>query len=226
MYTITDRPVYRPDQAVKYKLWVGYAKYDLPEEASPFAGRSFLVEIHNPKGEKVVAETKKADQYGGFDGAVESAGRRHAGRLQRSIKPQGVGDDVEPGQILGGGTFRVEEYKKPEFEVTVDAPADPVMLGEKIEGKITAKYYFGSPVTKAKVKYKIERTAADERWYPPAPWDWLYGGGYWWFACDYDWYPGWSRWGCMRPIPFWWPLRSCRRNWLPNGKWKSAPTAR
>ena len=88
---------------------------------------------------------------------------------------------------------------------TVDAPADPVMLGEKIEAKITAKYYFGSPVTKAKVKYKIERTTADQRWYPPAPWDWLYGGGYWWFAADYDWYPGWNRWGCMRPIPFWWP---------------------
>ena len=31
---ITDRPVYRPDQAVKYKFWVDYAKYDLPEEAS------------------------------------------------------------------------------------------------------------------------------------------------------------------------------------------------
>ena len=61
VYTITDRPVYRPDQAVKYKFWVGYAKYDLPEEASSFAGRSFLVEIHNPKGEKVLAETKKAD---------------------------------------------------------------------------------------------------------------------------------------------------------------------
>ncbi len=33
------------------------------------------------------------------------------------------------------------------------------MLGEKIEATITAKYYFGSPVTKAKVKYKIERTS-------------------------------------------------------------------
>ena len=42
--------------------------------------------------------------------------------------------------------FRVEEYKKPEFEVTVDAPTEPVMLGEKITATIRAKYYFGSPV--------------------------------------------------------------------------------
>ena len=40
------------------------------------------------------------------------------------------------------------------------------MLGEKIEATITAKYYFGSPVTKAKVKYKINRTTHSEQWYP------------------------------------------------------------
>ena len=107
--------------------------------------------------------------------------------------------------MLGGGSFRVEEYKKPEFEVTVDAPAEPVMLGEKISATIKAKYYFGSPVTQAKVKYTINRTSYNERWYPPMPWDWFYGPGYWWFGYDYNWYPGWRHWGCLRPVPFWWP---------------------
>ena len=106
---------------------------------------------------------------------------------------------------LGGGSFRVEEYKKPEFEVTVEAPKEPVMLGEKITATIQAKYYFGSPVTQAKVKYKVMRTSQTEPWYPAGAWDWLYGRGYWWFACDYAWYPGWRHWGCRRPIPFWWP---------------------
>ena len=79
------------------------------------------------------------------------------------------------------------------------------MLGEKISATIKAKYYFGSPVTKAKVKYKIYRTVYDQQWYPWGPWDWLYGPGYWWFAYDYDWYPGWHNWGCLRPLPIWWP---------------------
>ena len=35
------------------------------------------------------------------------------------------------------------------------------MLGEKITATIKAKYYFGSPVTKAKVKYKVKRTSHD-----------------------------------------------------------------
>ena len=79
------------------------------------------------------------------------------------------------------------------------------MLGEKITATIKAKYYFGSPVTKAKVKYKVNRTSYNERWYPVGPWDWFYGPGYWWFAYDYAWYPGWQHWGCLRPMPFWWP---------------------
>ena len=40
------------------------------------------------------------------------------------------------------------------------------MLGEKITATIKAKYYFGSPVAKAKVKYKVYRTAYDQQWYP------------------------------------------------------------
>ena len=74
-----------------------------------------------------------------------------------------------PLNAIGGNHFRVEEYKKPEFEVTVDAPTEPVMLGEKITATIKAKYYFGSPVTKAKVKYKVLRTSYTDDWYPRRP---------------------------------------------------------
>ncbi|VAX40318.1 alpha-2-macroglobulin domain protein, partial [hydrothermal vent metagenome] len=112
-------------------------------------------------------------------------------------------------RVGGGGRFRVEEYKKPEFEVTIDAPKEPVMLGEKITATITAKYYFGAPVTHAKVKYKITRTNYNQQWYPYAKWDWFYGPGYWWFADNYDFYPGWRIWNsCFRPIPPWWGHRS------------------
>ena len=78
------------------------------------------------------------------------------------------------------------------------------MLGEKVPATIKANYYFGGPVAQAKVKYKITRTTADERWYPAARWDWLFGSGYWWFAADSSWYPGWSSWGMHRPAAWWW----------------------
>ncbi len=189
-FAITDRPVYRPGQTVEFKFWVRQAQYD-PDDKSTFAHQSFAVEIHNPKGEKVYSETLTADDYGGIAGKFELPADATLGQYQLHVVNR------------GGGTFRVEEYKKPEFEVTVEAPTEPVMLGEKITATIRAKYYFGSPVTNATVKYKVLRSEHTARWYPPGPWDWLYGPGYWWFAYDYDWYPGWRDWGCRRPAPWW-----------------------
>jgi len=191
VYTITDRPVYRPGQPVRFKFWVAHARYDQPD-ASDFAHKTFTVEIHNPKGEKVLTRNFESDAFGGFDGSLELSSDAALGVYQLLVTNH------------GGGTFRVEEYKKPEFEVNVEAPTKPVMLGEKVPATIKAKYYFGSPVALAKVKYKITRTAAAEGWYPSGRWDWLFGPGYWWFAADYSWYPGWSRWGIARPAPWWW----------------------
>jgi hypothetical protein len=194
VFTITDRPVYRPDQSVKFKFWVRHAQYD-KEDTSQFADKTFSIEIHNPKGEKVLAKSIKADKFGGLEGEYLLPADATLGVYQLYVKNH------------GGGAFRVEEYKKPEFEVTVDAPTEPIMLGEKITATINAKYYFGSPVVNAKVKYKVLRTSRSWTWYPVARWDWLFGRGYWWFCYDYNWYPGWSQWGCEAPYP-WWVWRS------------------
>lgn len=192
VFTITDRPVYRPDQPVKFKFWVRHAKYDM-EDKSAFANRTFKVRIRDPRGETVFEKQYQSDEYGGLDGEY--------------FLPKDAKLGIYSIQIAGhgGGSFRVEEYKKPEFEVTVEAPEEPVMLGEKIEATIRAKYYFGAPVVNARVKYKILRSDHDARWYPMAYWDWFYEPGYWWFAYDYDWYPGWRDWGCRRPHWWWWP---------------------
>jgi alpha-2-macroglobulin len=190
-YAITDRPVYRPGQKVQFKFWLQQAKYDQPD-ASPFANRDFTVEIHDPQGTKVYEQAHKTDKFGGIEGEWPLADDAKLGQYQLRIKDQ------------GGGSFRVEEYKKPEFEVTVKAPTEPVALGEKITATIQAKYYFGAPVTQARVKYKVQRATHSATWYPPRPWDWLYGRGYGWQGYDYAWYPGWSQWGCVRPVPPWW----------------------
>ncbi|MDB5385939.1 MAG: hypothetical protein JWM11_1585 [Planctomycetaceae bacterium] len=194
VFSITDRPVYRPSQPVKFKIWVRHTKYDQPD-TSDYAGREFRIVIANGQGEEVFNQVLKTDEFAGLEGEYLLPKDAKLGQYNIELRDQNFG---------GGGNFRVEEYKKPEFEVTVDAPTEPVQLGEKITATIKAKYFFGAPVTQAKVKYKIMRTKHTEQWHPPGRWDWFYGRGYWWFAADYKWYPGWSRWGCNRPYPSWW----------------------
>jgi uncharacterized protein YfaS (alpha-2-macroglobulin family) len=195
LYLITDRPVYRPQQTVKFKAWLTQAQYDR-EGNSPFAGQTLSVEICNPRGEKVLAKSYPADAFGGIDGELALDKEATLGVYSVQVVNH------------GGGSFRVEEYKKPEFEVTVDAPVEPVMLGDRITATVTAKYYFGAPVTEAKVKYKVLRHEHSARWYPRAYWDWFYEPGYWWFAYDYTWYPKWQEWGCFRPMRPWWGWRA------------------
>ncbi|MFT7511710.1 MAG: hypothetical protein ACI9QL_000917 [Candidatus Omnitrophota bacterium] len=194
IYGITDRPVYRPNQTMNVKAWARRAQYDM-ENQSSFAGKQLSFTLYNPKNEKVFSKSVAADAFGGAD--MDWAIPEDAPLGTYRVQFGGAGN----GQI----TFRVEEYKKPEFEVTIDAPVDPVALGEKISATIKADFYFGAPVTKAQVKYKVTRVSHDSRWYPYRPWDWFYGKGYWWFGYDYTWYPGWSNWGCVAPSPWWWP---------------------
>lgn len=195
-YLITDRPVYRPEQSVKYKFWVRQADFARDWGAEMFASKSLTVEIVNPRGEMILNQAVVSDENGGVEGSYELATGATLGTYSVRIKR---GDAY----YSGGGSFRVEEYKKPEFEVVVDAPSEPVMLGEPIDATITAKYYFGSPVTNAQVHYKVTRTKHEDRWYPVGRWDWLYGRGYWWFAPAREWYPGFARWGCLPPLPPW-----------------------
>lgn len=194
-YGITDRPVYRPGQPVKIKFWSRSARYDL-DDVSVYAGKAARVEIHHQQSGKVhEAKNLNADDYGGVELEFELPEDAKLGEYFVRIE----------GSVPGGSiNFRVEEYKKPEYEVTVEGPKEPISLGEKVEATVKATYYHGAPVTEAKVKVKVQRYSHTERWFPAGPWDWLYGRGYWWCGQEYEWYPGWNDWGCVAPPPPWW----------------------
>ncbi len=194
-YGITDRPVYRPAQPVKFKFWLAHASYD-KEGPSPFAGAAVTLLLHDPRGEKIWDKTFTADAYGGVDGEYLLPAGATLGVYQLVVQAHSY--------THGSLPFRVEEYKKPEFEVLVEAPDAPIELGSSFAATIRARYYFGAPVTEATVRYKVTRSGGEDRWFPIGPWDWLYGNGYGWCAYDCEWYPGWRTWGCRRPIALWW----------------------
>ena len=194
-YGITDRPVYRPEQQVHFKFWSRAARHDLGD-VSLFANRKCFIEIHHQSRGKVGELTNlRTDEFGGVEGEWSVPVDAMLGMYQVYLK-----GDVPSGSIH----FRVEEYRKPEFEVSVKAPDEPVQLGGRIEAKVQATYYHGGPVTEGRVKVKVQRFSHSDTWFPGGRWDWLYGEGYWWFGQDYPWYPGWRKWGCVAPVPPWW----------------------
>ena len=187
LYSITDRPVYRPHQEVKWKAWARVVGYDPKLNTHKFANASIQVTIRDPKGEELLKKTYKADDSGAIHDVLMLGDEATLGQYSLQFVWQRT---LKEDEHLGQHQFRVEEYKKPEFEVKVEAPEKPVALGDSFEVKVKADYYFGGPVKQGKVKYKVQRSVHTNRWFPIGRWDWLFGSGYGWRASYYDWYPG------------------------------------
>ena len=161
VFTMTDRPVYRPEHKIQFKSWVRHAKYDHGRRPRRVRQPGFQRSSSAiPRATRSTRRRIKSDAFGGIEGDLTLAKDATLGVYYIQIL------DHTKVHGYGGSTFRLEEYKKPEFEVKVEAPKEPVRLGEKIEATIQAKYYFGAPVTRAKVKYKVTRTRHDNSWYP------------------------------------------------------------
>ena len=202
-FFVSDRPIYRPKQKAEFKFIVGDAQYDAPDD-NRWAGQTVDYQITAPNGDKVAEKRVTLDEYGAFADSFEIPGDAQLGVYNVQLyKKNDSNGNIE--YWLGDGSFRLEEYRKPEFQVTVDAPKDPVALGDSFKAKVNAKYYFGAPVANAIVSYKVTRTNYRSSYYPARYWDWFYGCGYWQFTYDCEWYPGWFRWGCCKLPPFYAP---------------------
>ncbi len=187
-FVVTNQPVYRPGQLVKFSSWSRYVSY-LNNDA--VGEQSVRIQIRDPKNDLVLDKTYTSDRFGAVSDEFSLAQEAGLGVYQIEI--------FNNNRNAGGGYFRVEEYKKPEFEVVVDGPTDVVRLGDTVSATVRADYYYGEPVTDAKVQYKILRYPFVDTWYPPGRWDWLYGNGYGWQGIDRPNLPGWFRWGHRAP---------------------------
>jgi len=191
-YCITDRPVYRPEQTVRFKIWLRQMNNGILENRP---NQNVSITIYDPKGSKVHHVSKHADQYGGLDGEFTLGAEPKLGVYRIHVHGR---------RYAGGQNFRVEEYKKPEFEVTVEPGKTHTKLGDEVTAVIKAEYYFGGPVTDASVKYKVFREEYTHSYYFPGRWDWLYGPGYGWCWYEYPWFGWWGRVRCCRMAPGWW----------------------
>jgi hypothetical protein len=203
-YVITDRPVYRPGATVKFRVWVRNRNNGAYQNASP--GEKMKIEIVDPKNSKMETLHLTTDESGSVTGeyALDETAPLGVYTLQvNDYAPQFYRYGDEP---IAGGLFRVEEYKKPEFEVKVTPATTQARLGEKVSARIEARYYFGAPVALGQVSYKVYREDYHHVYWGPAEYDWLYGAGYGHDYYPYPWFPWWGRWGCFILGDLWpWP---------------------
>lgn len=164
MYPMVNRPVYRPGDTVNGKVILRQRDGG---EWKNVSGAPFRVELYNPKGEQKLNKRMFATKFGAIEFDLDLAVDAALGGWYYYIRSGS-------GNWIGSGSFQVEEYKKPEFEVSVTAPDKPVKLGQAISAGIKAEYYFGGPAAGADVSYKVYRDFYFHSVYFPRRYDWLY----------------------------------------------------
>ncbi len=152
-FAITDRPVYRPGQAREVQV-LGRA---MPATTRP---RPPGLPARNSRSASPIRGAKPRWRRPTRPTLTAASTANSPFRPTPALGEYSLAI-VDRNDVYGGAAFRVEEYKKPEFEVKVDAPQEPARLGDKVTATIRATYYFGGPVTQATVHYKVIRTGHD-----------------------------------------------------------------
>lgn len=159
-YIFTDRTIYRPGQTVYYKgivvknLTSGY--YNTVSQGVA-ANESERVTLKDPNWQNIAKEEKATNEYGSFSGSF-------------TLPTSGLNGTFRIECKHGSTSIRVEEYKRPTFEVEVAQPKEQFRTDQEVEVSGTVKAYAGYAIGEATVKYHVERTASFPWW-----------RSWWWF---------------------------------------------
>ena len=151
-----DRAIYRPGQtvhaaAIVYAMTEGY-KHQVVE------GKRVSVVLRDANNKEVQRVSAVTDQFGTCSADLTLPSTGLTGQFSLVVN----------GQTL---RIRVEEYKRPTFEVKFDEMKEHYEAGDTVTVKATALSYAGVPVQGATVKYKVVRRVALWWWNYSRYWD-------------------------------------------------------
>lgn len=146
---LTERGVYRPGETVHLKVIVRDPRTHVaPDE------RRVNVEVVDPRGKRVADLAADLDRYGTF--AAEVPVKEGAPVGSYSIR-------VRQADRVAHHTFRVEEYRVPDFEVRV-APGEAAWRhGAQVDVIASARYLHGGRLSGRHITYQVSRAPAPLR---------------------------------------------------------------
>ncbi len=149
-YVYTDRPVYRPGHVVH---WKGILRARVENHLELPKLSTIHVTIADQDDHALLDKDMPLSAAGNVTGDLTLPATATLGYYTIRLRNGPASDDVDAD--AGNGQFRVEDYRKPEYQVRV-SPAKPRLLqGETMPVVIDARYFFGEPVSNAKVKYRV-----------------------------------------------------------------------
>ncbi|HEX9118429.1 MAG TPA: Ig-like domain-containing protein, partial [Anaerolineae bacterium] len=180
-YVYTDRPIYRPGQTVYWKAIVRRDNDALYSVPAP--GQAVTVTINDDRGNKLFDQRLALTPAGTLDGKLALGRDASLGYYFMQVQT-----DKDNGFGVG---FQVAEYRKPEYQISVDTDKPEYVQGQAIKVTVKADYFFGGPVKNAKVHWSLLSSNYNFQYQAPRG---KPAGFYSWN--DWDWYD----WELRRPF--------------------------
>ncbi len=149
----SDRAIYRPGQTVHFKTLS--MKIDRDGVPSIDPDRKLTAALHDVNGEEVEKIDLKTNEFGSASGSFILPTGRLTGNFSIYVKDGSHGNTH---------FIRVEEYKRPKFEVKLNDIVEEVKLGDNIDIIGSAKALSGAPVSNGKVSYTVTRVTYHGWW--------------------------------------------------------------
>lgn len=171
IYAFTDRPAYRPKEEAKWKFIA--RRYNGSVYSTP-ANEVVEFEVTDPKGSKVKEGKTKLNAFGSAWDSLALTETMPLGEYRIQFWDEGKHTGIGSATL-----FRIEEYKLPEFKVSVKTPEEDgkrkaFRVGEKVEVNIQADYYFGGAVANATVQVLVYQNPFYHYYRQPRDYAWYY----------------------------------------------------
>lgn len=140
----TDRALYRPGQKVHVTA-IDFVNMKGIDAKVPVGRDELVFQLVNASWKEVEMKKTKVDEYGTASVDFELPKEGQTGMYHVSVNDQ------------VNRFFRVEEYKRPTFEITFPKVNEKYNWGDTVVVKASAKTYAGVPVQGAKVAYQVTR---------------------------------------------------------------------
>lgn len=182
----TDRELYRPGETMHVKGWLRVRTEGKDSALNAITDKNRVkVLISDTQSNSILEEIHDIDRLGGFDFKATIPKNANLGQGDIALyvlNEEGREDSARYRQTSYHQRFKIEEFRRPEFELSVSPDqAAPYFDGDEFSFTATAKYFSGGPLPQTPIVWDVEASASS---YSPPGWsEFQFGDGSHW--CDW-----------------------------------------
>ena len=186
-FVFDDRRMYKPGEEVHLKGWIRRVDNREGGDIGNLAGAVDEVsyDLFGPRRNKLGSGKIKVNALGGFDSKLTLPKTPNLGWARLELRAAGKGSVSNRRHTH---TFQIQEFRRPEFEVTAKASQGPHLVGDTAHVTVAAKYYAGGGLANAEVGWQV--TSRPGSFTPPNRADYTFGTFVPWWGYDYNHYGG------------------------------------